>query len=66
MRFEEYMQELRQVKTLEAEQEAELWQSYKEQGDTQARRLIIESYTMIMSAAWRSRCTPCTASAAAC
>jgi len=44
VQFEEYMQELRQVKTLEAEQEAELWQSYKEQGDTQARRLIIESY----------------------
>lgn len=44
MRFEQYVAELSRVKLLEPEQEHGLWQSYKKDGDEEARRLLIESY----------------------
>lgn len=44
MQFEQYMKELSRVKLLEPEREAALWRRYKEDGDEQARYLLIESY----------------------
>ena len=44
MRFGQYIAELSQVKLLEPEQEHQLWQSYKYDGDESARRILIESY----------------------
>ena len=44
MRFEQYVKELGRVKLLEPEKEQALWRRYKENGDEQARCLLIESY----------------------
>ncbi|SHK59741.1 RNA polymerase sporulation-specific sigma factor [Selenomonas ruminantium] len=44
MRFEQYVEELQRVRPLSRDQEAELWRAYKECGDEDARRQIIESY----------------------
>ena len=44
MRFEQYVAELSRVKLLEPEQEQRLWQAYKQTGDEEARRILIESY----------------------
>ena len=44
MRFEQYVTELSRVKLLEPEQERRLWQTYKQSGDEDARRVLIESY----------------------
>ncbi|TYZ30951.1 sigma-70 family RNA polymerase sigma factor [Selenomonas caprae] len=44
MQFEQYVAALQQVKTLSPERERALWQAYKEEGQSEARRLLIESY----------------------
>lgn len=44
MRFEQYVKELSRVKLLEPEREKKLWLLYKEDGDEQARCVLIESY----------------------
>ena len=44
MQFEQYVAALSQVKMLQPEQERLLWLSYKDAGDREARRLLIESY----------------------
>ena len=44
MRFEQYVAELSRVKLLEPEKEQRLWQAYKQAGDEDARRILIESY----------------------
>lgn len=44
MRLEEYIEELNKVSVLSQEEEAALWRAFKEKGDMQARRRIIESY----------------------
>ena len=81
MRLDDYMKELNEVSLLSAEEEAALWRAFKERGDQQARRRLIESYqplvfkqalpsrrwsTMTRAAAWRSASSRCTASAAGC
>ncbi len=42
--FEEYVKELRRVRTLSAQEEQELWDRYKVQGDRRARARLIEAY----------------------
>lgn len=44
MRLDDYMKELNEVSLLSAEEEAALWRAFKERGDQQARRRLIESY----------------------
>ena len=44
MQFEQYIAELSRVRLLEPAQEQVLWHRYKEEGDEEARRLLIESY----------------------
>lgn len=44
MRLREYMKELSQVKFLEREEEAGLWQKFRDEHDEEARRMLIESY----------------------
>ncbi len=42
--FEEYVRELRRVRTLQPAEERELWARYKEHGDRRARARLIEAY----------------------
>ena len=44
MRLDDYLQELNQISVLSQEEEAALWRAFKERGDLQARRRLIESY----------------------
>lgn len=44
MRFAQYVEELQKVKPLQREAEAALWRAFKEAGDEDARRQIIEAY----------------------
>lgn len=44
MRFAQYVEELQKVKPLQREAEAALWRAFKEAGDEEARRQIIEAY----------------------
>ncbi len=44
MRLDDYMKELNEVSLLSSEEEAALWRAFKERGDQQARRRLIESY----------------------
>ena len=44
MRLDDYMQELNKISVLSQEEEAALWRAFKERGDMQARRRLIESY----------------------
>lgn len=44
MRLDDYMKELNDVSLLSSEEEAALWRAFKERGDQQARRRLIESY----------------------
>ena len=44
MRLEEYMQELNKIALLPPEKEAALWCAFKENGDADARRQIIQAY----------------------
>lgn len=44
MRLDDYMKELNEVSLLSSEEEATLWRAFKERGDQQARRRLIESY----------------------
>ncbi|MDD6133132.1 MAG: sigma-70 family RNA polymerase sigma factor [Selenomonadaceae bacterium] len=44
MQFEQYIAELSRVRLLEPAREQVLWRKYKEEGDEDARRLLIESY----------------------
>lgn len=44
MRLDDYMQELNKISVLLQEEEAALWRAFKERGDMQARRRLIESY----------------------
>ncbi len=44
MQFEQYVAALQQVKTLSPARERALWKAYKEEGQSEARRLLIESY----------------------
>ena len=44
MRLDDYMKELNEVSLLSSEEEAALWRAFKEHGDQQARRRLIESY----------------------
>ena len=44
MRLDDYLQELHQISVLSQEEEAALWRAFKERGDLQARRRLIESY----------------------
>lgn len=44
MELREYLQALKKIKTLEPEEEQRLWCAYKESGDAEARRILIESY----------------------
>lgn len=44
MRLDDYMKELNEVSLLSAEEEAALWRAFKDRGDQQARRRLIESY----------------------
>lgn len=56
MRFEQYVKELSRVKTLNPEREKALWRLYKEDGDEQARYLLIESYQpLVFKQAWPYR-----------
>ncbi|MDR5682929.1 MAG: sigma-70 family RNA polymerase sigma factor [Armatimonadota bacterium] len=42
--FDDYLKELRKVRTLTAPQERRLWERYKLRGDLRARRRLIEAY----------------------
>lgn len=44
MRLDDYMKELNEISLLSSEEEAALWRAFKERGDQQARRRLIESY----------------------
>lgn len=44
MRLDDYMKELNEVSLLSSEEEAALWRAFKERGNQQARRRLIESY----------------------
>lgn len=44
MIFNEYLAELKKIRTLTLEEEMACWQGYKEGGDLACRRLLIESY----------------------
>ncbi|MBQ1868268.1 MULTISPECIES: sigma-70 family RNA polymerase sigma factor [Selenomonas] len=44
MQFEQYIAELSRVRLLAPAQEKVLWRKFKEEGDEEARRLLIESY----------------------
>ncbi len=44
MRFAQYVEELQKVTPLQREAEAALWRAFKEAGDEEARRQIIEAY----------------------
>lgn len=44
LRLEEYMQELNKIALLPPEKEAALWCAFKENGDADARRQIIQAY----------------------
>ena len=44
MKLEEYLHELNKVKILEPEEEALLWQQYRQKEDMAARRRLIEAY----------------------
>ncbi|MDI3279759.1 MAG: sigma-70 family RNA polymerase sigma factor [Bacillota bacterium] len=46
--LKEYLEALRQVKPLVPEEEQELWSRYKEEGDLEARRLLIEFYQSLV------------------
>lgn len=42
--LEDYLQELQKIALLQPEEEAALWQAYKEGGDANARSRLIEQY----------------------
>ena len=42
--LEDYLQELQKIALLQPEEEAALWQAYKDGDDREARRILIESY----------------------
>lgn len=42
--LEDYLQELQKITLLQPEEEAALWQAYKEGGDAGARSRLIEQY----------------------
>ncbi|MER3456702.1 MAG: RNA polymerase subunit sigma-70 [candidate division GAL15 bacterium] len=42
--FDEYVRELRRVRTLTPTEERRLWERYKERGDLQARARLVEAY----------------------
>ena len=44
MQLDRYIAELNKIKLLEYREEQELWRQYKDQGSTQARSCLIESY----------------------
>lgn len=44
MQLDEYLSELNKVRLLEYHEEQELWRAYKESGDQEARRRLIEAY----------------------
>ena len=44
MQLEEYLQEIKKIKLLQPEQEAALWQKFKELQDDTARQHLIEAY----------------------
>lgn len=44
LRLEDYMQELNKIALLPPEKEAALWRAFKENGDAEARRQIIQAY----------------------
>ena len=44
MQLQEYIKELNKIELLEPEKERMLWQSFKDDQDEKARRLLIESY----------------------
>lgn len=55
--FQKYLSELKQVRMLEPEEELKLWSSFKQQGDLECRRLLIEHYQPLVfkvAARWRS------------
>ncbi len=48
MKLEEYLRELSQIHILEPDQEQRLWADFKEHGDETARRVLIESYQLLV------------------
>lgn len=57
MLFEHYIAELKKISLLQPAQEQLLWQAYKEMGDADARRQLIEHYQPLVFKAvirWRS------------
>lgn len=59
MLFENYLEELKNVTLLTGEEERCLWVAYKEQGDTGARRKLIECYQpLVFKTAMRWRGSP--------
>jgi len=60
MELSQYMQELSKVKLLEPEREKALWHAWKEDGDEDARRTLIESYQpLVFKQALPFRQSPC-------
>lgn len=60
MELSQYMQELSKVKLLEPEREKALWRAWKEDGDEEARRTLIESYQpLVFKQAMPFRQSPC-------
>jgi RNA polymerase sporulation-specific sigma factor len=56
MAFNKYLAELKQVRMLEPEEERELWRSYKQSGDDDSRRTLIEHYQPLVfkiASRWR-------------
>ena len=57
MSLQAYTQELKKIILLEPEEEKRLWLSYKERGDLESRRRLIEQYQPLVfkaAASWRS------------
>lgn len=56
MLLDQYLAELKKIRLLEPEEEQVLWQGYKQEGDLECRRHIIEHYQPLvfkMATAWR-------------
>lgn len=56
MSLNRYLTELKQVRMLEPEEERELWRLYKQSGDSDSRRLLIEHYQPLVfktASRWR-------------
>lgn len=54
--FQKYLSELKQVRMLEPDEECQMWRLYKDQGDLDSRRLLIEHYQPLVfkvASRWR-------------